>query len=162
MGHSILWRKANGADSKLSTPLSPTRGLLVRRTDKKRLASDVSPTKRVGRFFTGARTGIRFHLPAVSALRDRDPSMPHQHSGGTVTDHPLMVPDFAHPGPAEAFFCLQSVTGCPALTADQRSRSPQSTELASGRNLLHALSQRPRGQYPPYRMFKKFPINSVR
>lgn len=39
---------ANGADSKLSTPLSPTRGLLVRRTDKKRLAPDVSSPNGLG------------------------------------------------------------------------------------------------------------------
>jgi|GEM_PF-2755858 len=54
----------------------------------------------------------------------------------------------------------QSVTGCPALTADQQSRSSQTTKLASGRNLSHVRSQRPRGQYPPYRVFKKSFVNS--
>ena len=42
---------------------------------------------------------------------------------------------------------------CPALPVELRSRSSQATLLASGLNLLHARSQRPRGQFPPRRLF---------
>ena len=47
----------------------------------------------------------------------------------------------------------RSVAGFPTFPVDLRSRSSQATLLASGLNLPHVRSQRPRGQSPPRRLF---------
>lgn len=59
---------------------------------EERLASDVSPPNKSADFVTGARAGIRFRLPAVSFLPGRGPSAMHLPSGGTETNHSLMIP----------------------------------------------------------------------
>lgn len=69
----------------LPTPLSPARGLLFRRTMEKRLAPDVIASNGLEACFTGARTGIRSHFPAVSVHLNRNPSQRRLPSGGSET-----------------------------------------------------------------------------
>ena len=78
----------------LSTPLSPTRGLLFWRTIRGALGIRCLTFDKSKDLVTGARAGIRFPLPAVSALSGRSPPVLYLPFGGTETDHPYWPSGF--------------------------------------------------------------------
>ena len=135
----------------LPTPLSPTRGLLFRRTFKKRLAPDVASSNGLEAIVTGARAGIRFRFPTSPTFPGLSPSKRCLPSGDTETVPLLAATSLKRLDFASASSLHRSATRFLALPVDLRSRSPQSTALASSFHLLHAQSQRPRGQSPPRR-----------
>jgi len=104
-------------------------------------------------FVTGARAGIRFRFPVDPALHGRSLSKRCRPSGDSETIPLLVVTSLKRLDFAWASSLHRSATRFLAYPVDLRSRSPQTTELASSLHLLHAQSQRPRGQSPPRRLF---------
>ena len=140
-------RKANGAGIS-ADPTLTGRGLLFRRTFQEALGAAVSlpPTgwrpvspalaPASGSFFRW------FQLALAEALASRTflPSVPRSSIAiGLCPQTAGFSLRFPHP---------RSAAGCPTYPVDLRSRSSQTTLLASGLNLPHVRSQRPRGQSP--------------
>ena len=92
-------------------------------------------------------SGVCLRSPVLALGRSLPPA---RHPLGQCRDRWLVLPAFSNGCfrfyPSASSIADQTI----GLTADIASHSPQTSRLASGRNLRHAASQKVRGQMPPH------------